>query len=69
MLSSITLHSDLFRIPKEDNLNIYMGLGLWAGCGKLSAGLPVDVINMLLPAKVIEAERGSLYNKGHCFSC
>lgn len=37
-------------VSHEKNPNIYMGIGLWSNEKKLSKGLPIDIIGMLLAA-------------------
>jgi hypothetical protein len=44
---------DLMRELRGLRSNIYMGLGLWSKKNGLSQGLPVDVMQMLLPAAVL----------------
>lgn len=50
-------------LPKDPQLNLFMGIGLWSLKDGLSEGLPVDVMHMLLPAAIVrsqimEANRG-----------
>lgn len=40
----------------DNKLNIFVGIGLWSKVHKLSIGLPVDVIKMLLTAAVLRAK-------------
>ncbi len=55
-LSLFTYNSDKLTHPKGQKLNIHMGIGLWSVKDKLSSGLPVDVMPMLLTAAVLRAE-------------
>jgi hypothetical protein len=41
-------------MPPEGFPHIYMGIGLWSKENKLTRGMPVDVMNMLLVAKFMQ---------------
>lgn len=61
-LSLLTYNGNKITTPK-DQLNIFMGIGLWSVRDRLSEGLPVDVMLMLLSATIMrsqirEANRG-----------
>lgn len=64
-LSLLTYNGDNIVTPKENQLNIFMGIGLWSLKDGLSEGLPVDVMQMLLSAtmmrsRIIEANPGKI---------
>ncbi|MCE5319286.1 MAG: hypothetical protein LLG04_18220 [Parachlamydia sp.] len=54
-LSVVTYNSADLRPLKPDHSNLYMGIGLWSLKQGLSHGLPVDVMQMLLAAKLLQA--------------
>lgn len=55
-LSSLTYNGSEILIPKDEKLNIYMGIGLWSKKNGLSNGLPIDVMQMLLAATVLRSK-------------
>lgn len=55
-LSQLTYNADKIKTPKDNQLNIYMGIGLWSVKDGLSEGLPIDVMQMLLSATVLRSE-------------
>lgn len=55
-LSSLTYNGSEIQIPKNEKLNIYMGIGLWSKKNGLSKGLPIDVMQMLLAATVLRSK-------------
>lgn len=62
-LSLVTYNGDNITIPRDNQLNIFMGIGLWSARDGLSEGLPIDVMQMLLSAtmmrsQILEAHRG-----------
>jgi len=62
-LSLLTYNGNRIVTPKDNHLNIFMGIGLWSVRNGLSEGLPVDVMQMLLSAaimrsQIIEANQG-----------
>src|ERR1700733_12668748 len=62
-LSLLTYNGDNIITPKDNQLNIFMGIGLWSVRDGLSEGLPIDVMQMLLSAtmmrsQILEANRG-----------
>lgn len=62
-LSLLTYNGNSIVIPRDNHLNIFMGIGLWSVRDGLSEGLPIDVMQMLLSAaimrsQIIEANRG-----------
>ena len=62
-LSLLTYNRDNIITPKDNQLNIFMGIGLWSVRDGLSEGLPIDVMQMLLSAtmmrsQILEANRG-----------
>ncbi len=63
-LSLLTYNGNSIITPKDNQLNIYMGIGLWSVRDGLSEGLPIDVMQMLLSAtimrsKIMEANSGN----------
>lgn len=54
-LSLLTYNGNSIITPK-DNLNIYMGIGLWSVRDGLSESLPIDVMQMLLSATVMRSQ-------------
>lgn len=61
--SLLTYNGDTIITPKDNQLNIFMGIGLWSVRDGLSQGLPIDVMQMLLSAtmmrsQILEANRG-----------
>lgn len=64
-LSLLTYNRDNIITPKDNQLNIFMGIGLWSVRDGLSEGLPIDVMQMLLSAtmmrsQILEANRENL---------
>jgi hypothetical protein len=62
-LSLVTYNGNSITIPRDNQLNIFMGIGLWSVRDGLSEGLPIDVMQMLLSAtmmrsQILEANRG-----------
>lgn len=62
-LSLLTYNGNSIKTPKDNQLNIFMGIGLWSVRDGLSEGLPIDVMQMLLSAtmmrsQILEANRG-----------
>lgn len=55
-LSSLSYNGDSVKTPVDHSLNIYMGMGLWSKKYKLSQGLPVDCMLMLLSARLMQAK-------------
>lgn len=55
-LASLTYNGGSLKIPKEQKLNIYMGIGLWSAKDGLTTALPVDVMQMLLSATVLRTQ-------------
>lgn len=55
-LSKLTYNGDKINTPRDNHLNIYMGIGLWSKKDKLSIGLPIDVMQMLLSATVLRSQ-------------
>lgn len=55
-LSQLTYNGDLIQIPQREKLNLYMGIGLWSVTDRLSIGLPIDVLQMLLSAAVLRSK-------------
>lgn len=55
-LSTLTYNGSDIAIPKDHHLNLYMGLGLWSQKDKLSEGLPIDVMQMLLSAAIMKMQ-------------
>ena len=55
-LSLLTYNGNQIEIPKDNQLNIYMGIGLWSVRDRLSEGLPIDVMQMLLSASIMRSE-------------
>lgn len=54
-LDVITYNSNKIKIPK-DKPHIYMGIGLYSKRDGLSEALPIDVMQMLLPAKMMSLQ-------------
>lgn len=54
-LSTLTYNADRIKL-KDDQPNIYMGIGLWSVKDGLSEGLPVDVMHMLLTAALMRSK-------------
>lgn len=62
-LSLLTYNGNSIVTPRDNHLNIFMGIGLWSVRDGLSEGLPIDVMQMLLSAaimrsQIMEANRG-----------
>jgi hypothetical protein len=55
-LSLLTYNGNSLITPKENQLNIYMGIGLWSVKDGLSEGLPIDVMQMLLAATIMRSQ-------------
>lgn len=55
-LSLLTYNGDNIKTPKGNQLNMYMGIGLWSKKDGLSEGLPVDVMQMLLSATILRSQ-------------
>lgn len=55
-LSLLTRNGDNIITPKDNQLNIFMGIGLWSVRDGLSEGLPVDVMRMLLSATIMRSQ-------------
>lgn len=55
-LSLLTYNGDNVIIPKDNQLNIFMGIGLWSVKDGLSEGLPIDVMRMLLSATIMRSQ-------------
>jgi len=55
-LSLLTYNGETIATPKDKQLNIFMGLGLWSHKDGLSEGLPVDVMQMLLSATIMRSQ-------------
>lgn len=53
-LSLVTYNSSDLKPLKPNHPHIYMGIGLWSLKDGLSEGLPVDVMHMLLAAKLLQ---------------
>ena len=51
-LSSLTYNGNEIRAFKQPNL--FLGIGLWSHAHKLSIGLPIDVMHLLLPIKLMQ---------------
>ncbi len=49
---TLVWNGDEITMPEEGSRNCYMGLGMWSRTSGLSVGLPIDVIHMLVLAKV-----------------
>lgn len=54
-LSVLTYNGNALVAPKDNETNIYMGIGLWSAKNGLSEGLPIDVMQMLLSVTLIKA--------------
>jgi hypothetical protein len=54
--SHLAYNATNINIPKDNKLNIYMGIGFWSAQNGLSLGLPVDVMQMLLSAVVLRSQ-------------
>lgn len=52
-LSLLAYNGNDIKTPKDNQLNIYMGIGLWSVKDGLSKGLPIDVMQMLLLAAIM----------------
>ncbi len=52
-LSLLTYNENYIKTPKDDQINIFLGIGLWSVKDGLSEGLPVDVMQMLLSATLM----------------
>lgn len=57
-LSMVTFNGADLVIPKKDHINCYMGIGLWSKVHGLSMGLPIDVMQMLVAAKILTEKIG-----------
>lgn len=62
-LSLLTYNGNSIVTPRDNHLNIFMGIGLWSVRDGLSEGLPIDVMQMFLSAtmmrsQILEANRG-----------
>ncbi|PJD94897.1 MAG: hypothetical protein CK425_10055 [Parachlamydia sp.] len=55
-LSQLTYNGEHIQIPQREKLNLYMGIGLWSVTNRLSIGLPIDVLQMLLSAAVLRSK-------------
>lgn len=55
-LSLLTYNGNSITTPKDNQLNIFMGIGLWSAKDGLSEGLPIDVMQMLLSATLIRSQ-------------
>lgn len=55
-LSMLTYNGNQIKIPKDHQLNIYMGIGLWSVKNGLSEGLPIDIMQMLLSATIMRSQ-------------
>lgn len=55
-LSELTYNGDHLQISQDQKLNLFIGIGLWSAKEGLSAGLPIDVFQMLLSAAVLRAQ-------------
>ena len=55
-LSLLTYNGDNMVTPKDNRLNIFIGIGLWSKKEGLSEGLPIDVMQMLLSATIMRAK-------------
>jgi hypothetical protein len=55
-LQRLTFNHDQINLASIKETNIFLGIGLWSKKDGLSIGLPVDVIQMLLAAKCLQAQ-------------
>ena len=55
-LSILTYNGQNIATPKDNHLNIFMGIGLWSAKDGLTEGLPVDVMQMLLSAAMVRSQ-------------
>lgn len=55
-LSTLTYNGNKLKIPQDEKINIYMGIGLWSVTDKLSINLPIDVMHLLLSAAVLRSQ-------------
>lgn len=55
-LSLLTYNGDTIVTPRDNHLNIFMGIGLWSVNHGLSKGLPIDVMQMLLSAAIMRSQ-------------
>jgi hypothetical protein len=55
-LSLLTYNGDNIITPKDNQLNTFMGIGLWSVRDGLSEGLPIDVMQMLLSAAIMRSQ-------------
>lgn len=55
-LSLLTYNGNSIITPKKNQLNIFMGIGLWSVRDGLSEGLPIDVMQMLLSATIMRSQ-------------
>jgi len=55
-LSQLTYNGDSIKIPQDEKVNLYMGIGLWSATDHLSVGLPIDILQMLLSAAVLRSK-------------
>ena len=54
LMSGITYNYDQINfINGVQKGNLVLGVGLWSNVNKLSTGLPIDVLNVLLPSRVL----------------
>lgn len=53
-LSLVTYNSGSLKASNPGHSHIYVGIGLWSKRNHLSEGLPVDVMHMLLAAKLVQ---------------
>lgn len=55
-LSEVTYNGNSIKVPEENHLNIFMGIGVWSSGDGLSQGLPIDVMQMLLSATIMRSQ-------------
>jgi hypothetical protein len=55
-LSLLTYNENSVVTPRDNHLNIFMGIGLWSVRDGLSEGLPIDVMQMLLSATIMRSQ-------------
>lgn len=52
-LAVMSYGGDNIILPENEKSNLYMGIGLWSAENRLSEGLPVDVMQMLITAAIM----------------
>jgi hypothetical protein len=55
-LSLLTYNGNNIVTPRDNHLNIFMGIGLWSVRDGLSEGLPIDIMQMLLSATIMRSQ-------------